>query len=60
MKTKRCPTCGGNIKIYYDHETGDEVFCEECEQEFRLLSLSPIMMESTERYEEYYFEEDEY
>lgn len=60
MKTKRCPACGGTIKIYYDHEPGDEVFCEECEREFSLLSISPIRLESLERNDEYYFEEDEY
>lgn len=60
MKTKRCPTCGGRIKIYYDHEPGDEVFCEECEREFSLISVSPIRLDPLEKHEEYYFEEDEY
>lgn len=60
MKSKRCPTCGGGIKIYYDHEPGDEVYCEECELEFQLISLNPIRLEPLDQYENYYFEEDEY
>ncbi len=60
MKSKRCPACGGNIRIYYDHEVGDYVYCEECEREFLIRSLSPIRLEYLEHEEDYYFEEDEY
>ncbi|MCI5158423.1 MAG: hypothetical protein D3906_08270 [Candidatus Electrothrix sp. AUS1_2] len=60
MKIKRCPTCGGKIRIYYDHEPGDEVYCEDCEREFQLIGINPIMLESFDHDEEYYFEDDEY
>ena len=60
MRTKRCPTCGGDIKIYYDHEPGDEVYCEDCERDFQIIALYPIRIEALDRYVDYYFEEDEY
>ena len=60
MKTKKCPTCGGKIKIYYDHEMGDEVYCEDCERELQLISLSPLRLEPLEQYDDYYFDDDEY
>ncbi len=60
MKTKTCPICGGAIRIYSDHEIGDEVYCDECEREFRLLAISPVYMEPIEVFDDYCFEEDEY
>jgi len=60
MKIKRCPACGGRINIYYDHEPGDEVYCEDCEKEFQLLRVNPIVLEAFDNDEEFYFEEDEY
>jgi lysine biosynthesis protein LysW len=46
MKNVKCPACGGKIKIYYDHEPGDEVSCEDCEKEFQIMSIKPVMLES--------------
>ncbi|WP_035274994.1 hypothetical protein [Desulfogranum japonicum] len=60
MKTKKCPMCGGRIKIYYDHEAGDEVYCEECEREFQLISLTPIRLDLVERYEDHNYRVNEY
>lgn len=60
MKTKRCSVCGGTIRIYHDHDIGDDVYCDECEREFRLISIKPIRMEPLEICDDYYFEEDEY
>lgn len=62
MKSKPCPTCGGKIRIYYDNEIGDEVYCEDCEREFVLTSFNPIRLEPIEAYEEYddyHFDEDD-
>ena len=60
MKTVKCPACGGKIKIYYDHELGDEVYCEECEKEFQLMGLEPIRLESFDAYDdEYYFDDED-
>jgi lysine biosynthesis protein LysW len=59
MKTVNCPDCGGKIKIYYDHEPGDEVYCEDCLKEFQIMSLEPIKLESFDSYDEYYFDEDD-
>ncbi|MCF8055808.1 MAG: hypothetical protein K9K37_04100 [Desulfocapsa sp.] len=60
MKTKRCMVCGGDIRIYYDNEVGDEVFCDECEREYRIYSMQPVKLEALETGNDYYFEEDEY
>lgn len=60
MAKKRCMSCGGDIRIYYDHEIGDEVFCEECEREYRICSLRPVHLEPLETGNDYYFEEDDY
>lgn len=60
MKTKRCRTCSGDIRIYHDNEVGDDVYCDECEQEYRIISLCPIHLEALETDYSYYFEEDEY
>lgn len=60
MKTKKCPTCGGKIKIYYDHGTGDEVYCEDCEREFLLVSMIPLRLEPLEQYDDYYFDDEDY
>jgi lysine biosynthesis protein LysW len=57
---KRCPTCGSRITIYYDHDIGDEVYCEECDREFQLVSFKPFRLEPLDEFAEYYFEEDEY
>ncbi|MCI5140484.1 MAG: hypothetical protein D3909_01890 [Candidatus Electrothrix sp. ATG1] len=60
MKTVICPACGGKIKIYYDHELGDEVYCEECKKEFQLMCLKPIRLESFDTYDDdYYFYDDD-
>lgn len=59
MKTKRCPSCDGRIRIYYDHEPGDEVYCEDCRKEFQLMSLNPIILDSFDYDEELDFEEEE-
>ena len=53
-------SCGGDIRIYYDHEVGDEVFCEDCEREYLIRSLSPLRLEPLETGNDYHFEEDEY
>lgn len=60
MKTKRCPVCGGGIRIYNDHEPGDDVYCDECEREFKILGMNPTMLEPLEVFDDYRFEEDEY
>lgn len=56
MTSKKCPLCRGEIRIFYDHELGDEVYCEECEQEFEIISLSPLRLEPLETYN--YYEEE--
>jgi lysine biosynthesis protein LysW len=60
MRTKRCPSCSGEIRIYHDNEPGDEVFCDDCEREYSLISLSPIRLTPLEIYDDYAFEADEY
>ena len=60
MSKKRCMSCGGDVRIYYDHEVGDEVFCEDCEREYLIRSLEPVRLEPLETYNDYNFEEDEY
>ena len=52
--------CGGSIYIYDENEVGDEVYCEECEKEFIILSLDPTFLEPLESEDDYYFEDDEY
>ncbi len=56
MRSKKCPSCRGEIRIFYDNEPGDEVYCEECEQEFEILSLVPLRLEPLETIG--YYEED--
>ena len=60
MKTKRCMICGGTIRVYNDHEPGDDVCCDDCEREFTLIGINPIELEPVESFDDYYFEEDEY
>lgn len=60
MIRKRCEVCGGSIYIYDDNEVGDEVYCEECEKEFIVLSLEPVSLEPLDAEDDYYFEDDEY
>ena len=60
MSRKRCEVCGGSIYIYDENEVGDEVYCEECEKEFIILSLDPTFLEPLESEDDYYFEDDEY
>ena len=58
MKSKKCPACRGEIRIFDDHEPGDEVYCEDCEQEFEILSISPLRLEPLESYD--YYEEESF
>lgn len=60
MKTKRCTVCGGDIRIYHNNEERDEVYCNECEREYRIISLHPVRLETLEMDYDYCFEEDEY
>lgn len=61
MKIKKCPACRANIKIFNENEPGDEIYCDDCEREFRILSVDPILLEPVEVYDDdYYFEENEY
>lgn len=60
MITRKCPVCDGGVRIYPDDNPGDEVYCDECGQEFRLLSVDPIRLEALDMVDDYYFEEDEY
>ena len=54
MKTTGCPACGGKIRIYHDHEAGDEVYCDDCERRFQLMGLDPIRLEPYEQYDDEY------
>lgn len=58
MRSKKCPACRGEIRVFDDNEPGDEVYCEECEQEFEILSLIPLRLEPLEALN--YFEEESY
>lgn len=60
MSKRQCMSCGGDVQIYYDHEVGDEVFCEECEQEYLIRSFHPLRLEPLETVIDYHFEEDGY
>lgn len=60
MKKKRCMACGGDIRVYHDNEVGDEVYCDDCEREYRIVSQHPICLEALETDYDYCFEEDEY
>ncbi len=60
MKTKRCTACGGDIQIYYDNEVRDDVYCNECEREYRIISMHPVKLQALETDYDYCFEEDEY
>lgn len=51
MRMRQCPTCHGNIMVYYDHEPGDEVYCQDCGREFTLRSLYPINLEPLDPYD---------
>lgn len=53
MRTEECPTCGGSISIYFDNEPGDVVICEDCEQSFDILSISPMILEPIGPYDGY-------
>ena len=57
METEKCPACGGKIQIYYDHEPGDEVYCEDCEKGFQLMGLKPIRLEPFEQYDDEYLDD---
>jgi len=50
MKKLDCPACGGKIRIYYDHELGDEVYCDDCEKGYQLIGLDPIRLDWVEQY----------
>ncbi|MCI5148140.1 MAG: hypothetical protein D3916_01830 [Candidatus Electrothrix sp. MAN1_4] len=52
MKTTNCPACGGTIRIYSDHEPGDEVHCDDCERKFQLIATDPVRLDDYERYED--------
>lgn len=58
MMSKKCPMCRGEIRIFEDNEPGDEVYCEDCEQEFEIISIAPIRLEALES--SGYYEEDSF
>ena len=58
MRSKKCPACRGEIRIFYDNEPGDEVYCEECEQEFEIMSINPLRLDPLETLN--YYEEDSF
>lgn len=63
MKTKPCPSCGSPIEIYDDLDVGYFVYCEECDSEFVLAEIDPVVLEPSESYDEmddFYLDEDEY
>jgi hypothetical protein len=57
MKTTDCPACGGKIKIYYDHEPGDEVYCNVCGRGFQLMGRDPIRVDFFDQYDDEYFDD---
>ena len=59
MKNVKCPACGGKIRIYYDHEPGDEVYCDDCEKEFQIMSIKPVILESFDSLDDGYYDDDE-
>ncbi len=61
MRTKQCPICREEIAIFSDNEPGDEIYCDGCGRELTILSLSPILLEPLESYDDdYYFDEDDF
>ena len=56
-KVVKCPACGERIEISKDTERGDTVYCEECDREFKVVSLKPIKLEPLDEDEE---DEDDY
>lgn len=64
MKTTSCPVCGGKIRIFYDHELGDEVHCDACERNFQLIGLDPVRLDDYGQYDDEYSDDgrfnDEY
>lgn len=59
MKTN-CPACGGTIRIYYDHEPGDEVHCDDCERKFQLMATDPVRLDDYERYDDEYSDDEQF
>ena len=51
MRDKTCHVCKGTIRIFYDHEPGDLVYCQDCQREFEIRSLSPMVLEPLAPYE---------
>ena len=59
----RCKICDGEIVIEHFMERGEVVSCEECESEYILKSLKPIiltLLEEDDDYDDDYFDEDDY
>lgn len=47
-KTIRCPSCNSNIELEEDMKIGDVIYCTECYQELKLISLNPPKVEEIE------------
>ena len=55
-----CPVCDGAIDVdEEDVDEGDTVSCDECGAELKVVSTSPLELESAEDLEEEEDEEDE-
>ena len=35
--------CSDDLRIYHDNRVGDDVFYDECEREYKICSLHPVI-----------------
>ncbi len=62
MKERKCPSCKGKIRIFYDDEPGDMVICDDCEREYEICSVEPIRLEPIGKdymFDDYYDDYDD-
>ncbi|MFH0731765.1 MAG: lysine biosynthesis protein LysW [Candidatus Omnitrophota bacterium] len=53
-KLSKCPLCGETLELDEDLEVGDTLYCTGCDEELKIVSLSPVQLEeATEPLEDY-------
>ena len=53
MRVETCHVCSGEILIFYDHGPGDWVHCEDCQREFEICSIDPLVLDPLEPFKLY-------
>ncbi len=59
MKTVKCPSCNAKIRIDKYTERGDILYCDECEEEFVIVSLRPVKLQpvTEDDYDDDYYDD---